>query len=372
MKKLFLLSALAASALPGVAHAENTGPYVTIEGGVVRPQGARVTSVAGFEHTDRFKTGWEAGAALGYDFGHMRLEAEGFTNRSVLRSQVRPFGTPLPNGTFTQSDGLSGRTTTYAGMGNLLVGLGHWGGVKVYAGGGAGYARVRLNESLPTTSQIRSHDAGFAWQALAGLTLPVSHNIDLGVKYRYFRPDGADHFSYQGDGTARYAKLRSHSLLATLTVNFGASAPPSEPAPAPAPMAPPPPAPPPPPPPPAPVAAVCNHGPFITFFDWDKADITPEAASILDSAVQAYGNCASVGIALAGYTDSSGTPKYNIGLATRRDAAVEAYLTSHGIAAGTISSHAFGEANQRVPTADGVRELQNRRVEITYGPGSGS
>ncbi|MDB2694831.1 OmpA family protein, partial [Erythrobacter sp.] len=25
----------------------------------------------------------------------------------------------------------------------------------------------------------------------------------------------------------------------------------------------------------------------------------------------------------------------------------------------------------RVPTADGVRELQNRRVEITYGPGSG-
>jgi hypothetical protein len=24
-----------------------------------------------------------------------------------------------------------------------------------------------------------------------------------------------------------------------------------------------------------------------------------------------------------------------------------------------------------VPTADGVRELQNRRVEISYGPGSG-
>jgi len=26
----------------------------------------------------------------------------------------------------------------------------------------------------------------------------------------------------------------------------------------------------------------------------------------------------------------------------------------------------------RVDTADGVRELQNRRVEITYGPGSGN
>jgi outer membrane protein OmpA-like peptidoglycan-associated protein len=36
-----------------------------------------------------------------------------------------------------------------------------------------------------------------------------------------------------------------------------------------------------------------------------------------------------------------------------------------------ISSEAFGEGRPRVETADGVRELQNRRVEITYGPGSG-
>ncbi|MDB5723485.1 MAG: autotransporter protein, partial [Novosphingobium sp.] len=39
---------------------------------------------------------------------------------------------------------------------------------------------------------------------------------------------------------------------------------------------------------------------------------------------------------------------------------------------GAITSQAFGETNPRVPTADGVRELQNRRVEITYGPGSGN
>ena len=32
---------------------------------------------------------------------------------------------------------------------------------------------------------------------------------------------------------------------------------------------------------------------------------------------------------------------------------------------------AFGETKPRVPTADGVREAQNRRVEVTYGPGSG-
>ena len=297
---------------------------------------------------------------------------EGFYARSALRDQDRPVGTPLPNGYFVQSDGLSGRTTTYAGMGNVLLGLGHWGGIKAYAGGGAGYARVHLRDSLPLAGQIGSHDGGFAWQALAGLTIPVSHNVDLGVKYRYFRPDGADHFTFS-DGTSRQAKLRSHALLATLTFNFGAAAaaaPVSQPEAAPPPP-PPPAALPPPPPPPAPVAVVCNKGPFILFFDWDKADITQEASSILDSAIQAYGNCGSVGIMLAGYTDSSGTPRYNLGLSSRRDEAVQSYLTGHGIAAGTISSQGYGEGNQRVPTADGVRELQNRRVEITYGPGAG-
>ena len=122
--------------------------------------------------------------------------------------------------------------------------------------------------------------------------------------------------------------------------------------------------------PPPPV--VCNKGPYIVFFDWDKSDITPEAASILDSAVTAYANCANVPIMLAGYTDRSGTERYNMGLSARRNTSVRGYLTSKGIPDDRITSQAFGEANPRVPTADGVRELQNRRVEITYGPGSGN
>jgi outer membrane protein OmpA-like peptidoglycan-associated protein len=108
------------------------------------------------------------------------------------------------------------------------------------------------------------------------------------------------------------------------------------------------------------------------FFDWNKSDITTEAATILDNAITAYGNCASVPIELDGYTDRSGSPKYNLGLSARRNASVQAYLTAHGVPAAEIATKAFGEANPRVPTEDGVRELQNRRVEITYGPGSGN
>jgi len=57
--------------------------------------------------------------------------------------------------------------------------------------------------------------------------------------------------------------------------------------------------------------------------------------------------------------------------AERRNEAVTTYLTARDIPDAAITSEVFGEANLLVPTADGYRELQNRRVEITYGPGSG-
>jgi outer membrane protein OmpA-like peptidoglycan-associated protein len=74
---------------------------------------------------------------------------------------------------------------------------------------------------------------------------------------------------------------------------------------------------------------------------------------------------------LAGHTDTSGSAIYNMGLAERRNASVRSYMTGRGIPDGRITSEAYGETMPRVPTADGVREAQNRRVEVTYGPGSG-
>lgn len=133
-----------------------------------------------------------------------------------------------------------------------------------------------------------------------------------------------------------------------------------------------PPAPPPPPPAPpvsAEVAApapVCNKGPFIVYFDWNKADITPEASAVLDTAVSAYGNCNNAKILLAGYADRSGQTSYNLGLSQRRASAVRSYLSGHGIVDGVIASENYGEDKPRLPTEEGVREMQNRRVEITF------
>jgi outer membrane protein OmpA-like peptidoglycan-associated protein len=116
---------------------------------------------------------------------------------------------------------------------------------------------------------------------------------------------------------------------------------------------------------------VCAPGAFNVVFEWDKSNLTPEAASILDNAITAYQSCGNAQVMLAGYTDTSGPADYNVGLSQRRAESVKDYMVSHAIPEGVITTQAFGETNLRVQTADGVREVQNRRVEITYGPGSG-
>ncbi|HKT85489.1 MAG TPA: OmpA family protein [Novosphingobium sp.] len=116
--------------------------------------------------------------------------------------------------------------------------------------------------------------------------------------------------------------------------------------------------------PPAPAAAPCLPGPYIVFFDWDSSEISPDAVTVLDSTVASTAGCGSSTIHVSGYADRSGGDRYNMGLSGRRADAVRAYLASHGTAA-AVTTQAFGESNPRVPTADGVRELQNRRVEIT-------
>lgn len=110
--------------------------------------------------------------------------------------------------------------------------------------------------------------------------------------------------------------------------------------------------------------APCLPGPYIVFFDWDSSMISPDAATILDSTVSSTAGCGGAAIRIDGYTDRSGSDRYNMGLSTRRADAVRDYLVSHGTTA-NLSTQAFGESNPRVPTADGVRELQNRCVEIT-------
>jgi len=100
------------------------------------------------------------------------------------------------------------------------------------------------------------------------------------------------------------------------------------------------------------------------FFDWDKYSLTPRATQIIAEAASDSRTSSTTTISVSGYTDTSGTPVYNQGLSERRAKAVAAQLVTDGVPMSEIEIHAYGETHLLVPTGPGVREPQNRRVEI--------
>ena len=375
MKKLVLCLGVAASAIAAPAMARDGAVYIGLDAGAIFAEDTDITISQNVDAaTLDFQTGWEASGQLGYDFGPIRAEVEGsyreFNPDTIgVTSTGLPSTPPNPN-LIGQYDA-RGENTLISAMANAMLDFGADDEINFSIGAGAGYTWFEpfvrtIAQRNPTFLNESQDDKGLAWQAIAQVRVPVTDTFDVGLKYKYL--DTHDYRFTDTLGRTVDFDMSGHSALISVLLNFGGRDPvPVAPPPPPRPVTPPPP----PPPPPAPPRVTCNQGPYIVFFDWDQSDITPEAATVLNSAITAYSNCGTVPIMLAGYTDRSGTVQYNLGLAARRNNSVQQYLTGRGIPAARISSEAFGEANPRVPTADGVRELQNRRVEITYGPGSG-
>ncbi|QQS13451.1 MAG: OmpA family protein [Rhodospirillales bacterium] len=114
----------------------------------------------------------------------------------------------------------------------------------------------------------------------------------------------------------------------------------------------------PPPPPPAPSTN------YIVFFDFDRANITPQAMTTIKQAAAAATAGKKTRIGVTGHADRSGNDAYNMALSLRRANAVKDALVREGIPAANIAVVGRGESQPLVATADGVREPQNRRVEI--------
>jgi OmpA-OmpF porin, OOP family len=378
MRKLAVILALATTALSTPALARDDAWYVGVEGGAMLVENINfdigALSSAGRANHD---AGWDADGTIGYDFGAFRAEAEVGYRQADMSSWTSTTTTPgiRSNGTSFNAppntyNYAGGTTSALSFMVNGLLDFGDDDGLKGFVGGGVGVARVKANYGLNTFGDfLDDSDTTFAWQALAGVSAPLTDSIDVTLKYRFFNAQNVRMVDVTGrnfDG-----RFRSHSIMGGIRFNFGAPPPPPPvvevtPEPTPTPVWTPTPT-------PTPVVEIqCTPGPYIVFFDWDKSDITPEAAGILDNAISNYQHCGNASVMLAGHADRSGAASYNVGLSQRRADAVKAYMSGRGIPGGVIATQAFGESQPRVATADGVRELQNRRVEVTYGPGSGN
>jgi OmpA family len=119
--------------------------------------------------------------------------------------------------------------------------------------------------------------------------------------------------------------------------------------------------PPPSPPPPPPVAAPQS---FMVFFDWDRSNLSQQAVQTIGQAAAAFKTRGSARITATGHTDTSGPENYNMALSLRRANSVKNELVRQGVPADAVQVIGRGEAGLLVQTGDGVREPQNRRVEI--------
>jgi outer membrane protein OmpA-like peptidoglycan-associated protein len=105
---------------------------------------------------------------------------------------------------------------------------------------------------------------------------------------------------------------------------------------------------------------------YLVFFAWDQATLTPVALTVLDQVEADYLVDRPTRIVIAGHADRSGSAAYNHALSERRAQSVAQALGQRGIPASAMRVEGHGEADPRVPTDDGVREPQNRRVEIVF------
>ena len=118
-------------------------------------------------------------------------------------------------------------------------------------------------------------------------------------------------------------------------------------------------------PPPAVAPAPMAHS-YMVFFDFNKSDLTPQAVTIVGQAAANAGPAKVTRLTVTGHTDTVGSDAYNMRLSRRRAEAVAAQLEKDGIPSSEIEIVAKGKRDLLVPTADGVKEPQNRRVQIVY------
>jgi len=114
----------------------------------------------------------------------------------------------------------------------------------------------------------------------------------------------------------------------------------------------------------APPAQVASN--YLVFFDWDQATLTAQGRDVIRQAAANARSGRINRLTAVGHADSSGTAQYNVGLSQRRAEAVRAALIAEGIPAANIGADWKGETVPLVATGDGVREPQNRRVEVIF------
>jgi outer membrane protein OmpA-like peptidoglycan-associated protein len=335
--KKALFAAAAMVALPMATQAQSLqypGLYVGAIGGLNwllnNSFNVNVNSPFGsgsFNTNGSYNIGWAAGGMIGYDFVGPRVELE-----AIYRDN---YGSLSINGV---PGNLGVHATETAVKANALYDFNAGGVLVPYIGAGAGVAFTRVYAFNDSVTSMQ-----FAYQAMLGVGYNINPMFRVNLEGRYY---GTTSPNYSGNGPGFSANAspsnNNISVLASLQVKFGA---PTVAA-----------------PPPAPPAAAAPS--YMVFFDWDRSNLSEQALNTIRQAAGAYKTKGSARITATGHTDTSGPEAYNMALSLRRANTVKDALVREGVPATAIAVVGRGESQPLVQTGDGVREPQNRRVEI--------
>jgi OOP family OmpA-OmpF porin len=104
---------------------------------------------------------------------------------------------------------------------------------------------------------------------------------------------------------------------------------------------------------------------FTLFFRFDSEELTEDSAALAPEIVRTVRDRRVPEVLIVGHTDTTGTRAVNFELGLRRANRVRALLRDAGLEPSGVDVISHGETELLVPTADGVFEPRNRRVEIT-------
>ena len=99
-------------------------------------------------------------------------------------------------------------------------------------------------------------------------------------------------------------------------------------------------------------------------FDFNKSNIRPGDAAVLDEAAATLKARPNVSINVNGYCDAIGKVDYNQKLSERRSASVAGYLEDKGIPAAQLLPQGFGKTNFVATNKTKEGRAENRRVEL--------
>lgn len=335
-----LLGAAAALALllPVAAQA-NDGFYLGGNVGVGIPTDSEFSD--GTNNDVELDLGFAGILSAGWQFENgIRLQGE-FAARLNNVGDITGAGSAAP---------FDGDLNVYSLMADVIYGIPTGTKFTPYIGAGAGIARVSADSIGTTlTTTVDDDDTVFAYQAIAGVEYAIHPNLYAGLDYRYFRT--ADLEFTSAAATQVDADYENHTITVGLRYLFPKAAPLPEAAPVPVAAT------------PAPAAPMVPNN-YIVFFDFAKSNLTPEADRIVAAAAANAQQARVTTLEVTGHADRSGSDRFNMRLSQRRADVVRQALIAKGIPANQIAVFAKGESQPLVPTADGVREAQNRRVQV--------